>query len=842
MKRFFLFLTGGILPLLALTALMLGLAGRPQVVHADPAIYYVAPTGDDGNACTSPAAPCRTVQAAINKASPGDEVRVAAYTYTDTHGVVALITKTVGLRGGWDVDFTLPKPDPQAYPTTLDGQGLSQVVVISGPASSPYISPVVQGFRITNGDATNAPGPLAHRGGGIFVRYADAWLLDNTIWGNRATLTGSGEGGGIFVSGEGGPDDVSVVIWGNRVYSNTASLGDTGSGGGMHLRFAQGQVLDNEVLSNTACSSIGTGGGLYLLAGAVTAIGNLIQGNVAALNGDGNGGGLSFSYGYHRLMDNRILSNTASLGLSANASGGGVDARTPALIQGNTIAHNRAGVGAGVNVGGGLVLLGAAAITVTDNLIAHNVTGPDRGYGGGVAVFAGGSLIENNRILDNVAAESGAGDGGGIYIDTPTITVRSNLVQGNTAGVSGTVRGGGLYIWRYPDMVIQANRFFSNTALQGGGLMLNSVGFRLTNNWIAANQAPTGAGVLLVGDGVNPNTEGVFSHNTIARHDGQGVAVGDYARVTGYNNILADNSVGITLTGHTSATLVHYRTLFWPDAAGSEPGNSPLIGDPAFVDAARGDYHLTSASAAIDAVPNVWHVLDDDIDGQSRPYPAGGYDDIGADEFPPDYLLLLLPDRSGWAQAGAQITYTHRLTNIGRMADQYTLTADLDMAGWSVAVRPTTTGPVFPGVGVNVIVTVSVPASALGNQSVTARITATSQATPALHSAVADTTSIICNAVTTASLDYAPPAPETGQTVWFTATANADASPPMTYTWAFGDGSQGQGESVAHTYAQSDTYTVRLTVTNPCGQAVAEEALTVMGGRRLYLPLVLRNR
>ena len=44
-------------------------------------LYVNDATGNDLNTCTSVGAPCKTIQAAINKASSGDTINVAAGTY-----------------------------------------------------------------------------------------------------------------------------------------------------------------------------------------------------------------------------------------------------------------------------------------------------------------------------------------------------------------------------------------------------------------------------------------------------------------------------------------------------------------------------------------------------------------------------------------------------------------------------------------------------------------------------------------------------------------------------------------------------------------------------------------
>lgn len=48
------------------------------------------------------------------------------------------------------------------------------------------------------------------------------------------------------------------------------------------------------------------------------------------------------------------------------------------------------------------------------------------------------------------------------------------------------------------------------------------------------------------------------------------------------------------------------------------------------------------------------------------------------------------------------------------------------------------------------------------------------------------------------------------------------------WAWDFGDGNQGSGMSVMHTYGASGTYTVQLTTTNACGSNTTEQSVTVL--------------
>ena len=63
----------------------------------------------------------------------------------------------------------------------------------------------------------------------------------------------------------------------------------------------------------------------------------------------------------------------------------------------------------------------------------------------------------------------------------------------------------------------------------------------------------------------------------------------------------------------------------------------------------------------------------------------------------------------------------------------------------------------------------------------------------------------------------------------FSATATDPGSQPLTYTWDFGDGSQLDGESVTHTYAESGEYQTTLTVTDSSGASDTKTVTVYVG-------------
>jgi len=331
------------------TLILLGmLSDWPPTVKAQSGagIIRVAPTGVDTPGCGGETNPCRTVQYAVDQALPGEEIRVAAGTYTDIHfrnGItqVVYITKSVAIRGGYTA-ADWEHPDPEANPTTLDAQGRGRVLYIAGD-----ISPTIEGLRITGG---NAFGSASNIGGGIYIYEAEA------------------------------------TISGCRVFNNTARSAKFGFtyGGGVCLRHSDSTLMGNTIISNSA----DYGGGLYLYESDAVLSGNDIVSNTAPTYG---GGGLCVSHGAPQLSENTIISNTASYG------GGMWLWRSPALLSGNTIAANTAAA-----YGGGLYVHESNA-SLKRNLVISNVAN----YGGGLYLHGSDALLDGNIIIYNSASHGG---------------------------------------------------------------------------------------------------------------------------------------------------------------------------------------------------------------------------------------------------------------------------------------------------------------------------------------------------------------------------------------------------------------------------------------------------
>jgi hypothetical protein len=319
---------------LGLTMALLCLLGsQSHSASADSGIRYVAPGGDCGGAI-----PCyATIQAAVDAADPGDLIKVALGTYSGVqtrpapgsyHGPAAIaqavyISKTVTIRGGYAATFADP-PNPETNPTTLDAQGQGRVIFVDRD-----ISPIIEGLRITGGDASGLGGDHwgYDAGGGLFLWYSDpaVSISNNQVFSNTAA-----NGGGLYVF------QGAATLGPNSVAFNTASA----YGGGLFLYSSDATLSANTVVSNSADSG---GGGMFTYYCDHTISGNIIRSNTTKANG----GGLSLQGGTATLVNNVIADNqakTAGSGLYLWES-------TPQLIH-STIARNHGGYGSGIYMAG----------------------------------------------------------------------------------------------------------------------------------------------------------------------------------------------------------------------------------------------------------------------------------------------------------------------------------------------------------------------------------------------------------------------------------------------------------------------------------------------------------
>jgi hypothetical protein len=85
-----------------------------------------------------------------------------------------------------------------------------------------------------------------------------------------------------------------------------------------------------------------------------------------------------------------------------------------------------------------------------------------------------------------------------------------------------------------------------------------------------------------------------------------------------------------------------------------------------------------------------------------------------------------------------------------------------------------------------------------------------------------------------ASFTDSPSNPPPNQPITFTASVSGGVQ-PYSYTWTFGDGSSGTGQTVSHSYAQAGSFTTSLTVTDVATHVVTVSQVLMVGATGLCL-------
>ncbi|HHN93956.1 MAG TPA: hypothetical protein ENK17_04245, partial [Anaerolineae bacterium] len=627
------------------------------------------------------------------------------------------------------------------------------------------------------------------------------------------------------------------LICDNVARSATSSTSSPGYGGGVYVRNSDGQIRSSTFCRNTASTSegkysTGFGGGLFTSGSDLTVRESAFITNTASLYYQGYGGGAYFSwYSHLGFLTNTVRANVSTR-LAGNGYGGGVSlGKTVAHLQGNQILSNTAAGAAGSGQGGGIHISYSDGFTATlvSNTISYNTASAGgEGYGGGLRVYYSGPIfLRHNLIQGNAASGSGQGWGGGAAISYQSNvemagdTVRGNVAQnGNGGGVyvyrsalamqeaelaanSAYTKGGGIYIY-HADASLDVARslILSNTVSMEGGGVWSSSDTRLVNTVVGRNQAGSrGAGVYLSG-------QADLLHATVADNTGpEGVYVAGSAYLT--NTIVSGHGIGVHNAGTATmdGVLWHGNTT---DISGTVTVTHAYLGDPAFVNAAAGDYHIAAESAAIDL--GVTSAVTDDLDGESRPFGTGP--DLGADES--HILIALWPDYDVELTPGGSITYVHTLRNNTPTTDTYALTLD-SSRGWATLL---TSSPITVGGRSTATIQVRavVPVTAAYGLADTALLTAASQTSPTIFASVADRTTAGVSGTVRLEPDRAGVAPA-GGTAFYTHTLHNDTNAAQTFAFT-ASSSQGYAVAVASHPAAvpaGGSATVTVTVQVPAG-------------------------
>jgi hypothetical protein len=260
--------------------------------------------------------PCyATIQAAVDAAGDGDEIRVAQGTYIGSEtSVVDIIGKSVDLLGGWDDSFTAR--DPDVYLSTVDGEDTRRCFYLSASGS------LIDGFEVTRGRRPSYPD---ERGGGFSINNSLSTVIQNNYIHHNHVR---GYGGGIYLAGSDG-----TIVQDNRIVENSSSY----YGGGMVIYNSCSDVIvRRNVFDGNSGGS--PGGGIWN-----DSVPTLIENNLFIHNHSGGGGGIACQYGAPIIQFNTLAENSQDHHGGAGIWGIGVSSSL--TIRNNIITENTGGHG-----------------------------------------------------------------------------------------------------------------------------------------------------------------------------------------------------------------------------------------------------------------------------------------------------------------------------------------------------------------------------------------------------------------------------------------------------------------------------------------------------------------
>ncbi|MDR3365754.1 MAG: YDG domain-containing protein [Prevotellaceae bacterium] len=409
-------------------------------------------TAANAASATSWATACPDLQRVINASAAGDEVWVAAGTYTPKYSASGwswtsppTATSTTNRHNAF-----VMKPGVKVYggfsASSPEATVAARATVISSGVTQMSNATILSGEINTTAAIDNcyhvvvAAGDMKSSGGyigcldGFTVRDGYSTSASGSMTVNGVTINHS-DGGGVYVTR-------NFTLQHLYVYNNKADYG-----GGLHLRLGDIVVSNVIVNSNTAGYR---GGGLYISANAgdktypCTITQSRFTSNTCSYSGtDANyGGGGIFDYSTNK-SGATVFKDIVVSGNTTRREGGGMNIHAQATITNAEIRGNKAGTTttAENGWGGGIYLYcgrtdedhGCAigASTLTNVLIAGNWSARE---GGGVRIKAGST---NNKFI-NVTISGNYSPTAGGGIDAANQTIFYNSILYNNASTNGT--------------------------------------------------------------------------------------------------------------------------------------------------------------------------------------------------------------------------------------------------------------------------------------------------------------------------------------------------------------------------------------------------------------------
>lgn len=349
-------------------------------VAADAATVTVTSTADAGGTC--PGANC-TLRQAIATAVSGDTINFSLPAHsaiTLTNGELLINEKSLTINGPGANLLTVQR-------SAANGTAQFRIFEIAGGS---FVT--IAGLKIANGSVFAVGGGIYNNGGSVL------YLTSVTISGNMAA-----GGGGIY------NDSGQVTIANSTISGNFSG---TGGGGIYHTNpnlvegFGFDLQIENSTISGNTTSSVGAGGGIYILEGQGGFRSSAIYNSTISGNSAGNGAG----GGVFDNTETMYIRNTIIAGNTATS--GGPDFQGSFSSSGFNLIGNNSGANITAATGD---QIGIPASSIDPML------GPLQDNGGSTPTHA---LLAGSKAIDKGSAGTNSTDQRGFPrpIDTPAIT------------------------------------------------------------------------------------------------------------------------------------------------------------------------------------------------------------------------------------------------------------------------------------------------------------------------------------------------------------------------------------------------------------------------------------
>lgn len=371
--------------------------------------WYVDPLGTDDNSTygTGPGALAfRTIQYAVNFASAGDTINVAAGTYVEQ----VIINKNITLVGT-NAILNLPvSPVPYNYPESSAHRYYSGIVAFGGTAAGGTIGGVpcqvvtgtgtitvrISGFTVDGGYALNTPTYVyGIRNSGIFVRNVSGDLSHNVVrnWGEGANYYSQG----IMTLGVMN----SLTLHGNDV-SGYTKIGIMAAGG-----------VDGNIYNGHNIPPVGKTSVIILDGNTVT---GPYHSDLTGSLGLQAPSGIQFCFGATGSVTNNVVThngyrndNSGSVNYPYGGTGLSLSAVYDVLVSGNTIKDN----GYPNMVRNSIAMSASGAYTTRVQIQDNTIEGSQ--YSLIIGTGTENITVERN-VIKSTPYVTGAGDDIAVYI------------------------------------------------------------------------------------------------------------------------------------------------------------------------------------------------------------------------------------------------------------------------------------------------------------------------------------------------------------------------------------------------------------------------------------------